>query len=116
MPSKQKPLIIDRKSIEKEISAKDLTRRELYIYIFGDFIRGGFIFLSFFVDSMLLLYFTENIPFIERLNAIIYLFSGFSIYLIYATLLSFTIIILLIILEISFYMSKIRKTFKIGAK
>jgi hypothetical protein len=43
-----------RSKAVKDISSKDLTRKELFLYIFSDFFRISYIVLCLFIDALIL--------------------------------------------------------------
>lgn len=49
-PARKVPI---REAEQRGISSKDLTRRQLYLYIFGGAIRGFYILGCLFLDSMI---------------------------------------------------------------
>ncbi len=47
---------------EKEITSKDLTRKQLVLYVFNDFLRGLYVAGCLFLDGLVILYITYFIP------------------------------------------------------
>ena len=69
--SVNKPSIRDKKDIYKEVSAKDLSRKELLSYIFGDFLRAFYIVGCIFFDGLIIGEAYDYVPGFFSANTII---------------------------------------------
>ncbi|MEM0156265.1 MAG: hypothetical protein QW597_06690 [Thermoplasmataceae archaeon] len=104
MPQQNKPLIRYKEDEYKEVSAKDLSRKELLSYIFGDSIRGFYILGCIFLDGLLVGEAFDDIPGFYSINLTTgYYFSNFSIFAVYVLLVSLFTDLILIFYEIKFY-------------
>ena len=119
MPKKQiKASHKVEKELEKEITSKDLTRSELLKYIFGDFIRGFYIFGCLFLDGLIVARIYFIIPFSSYASSITKLyFSGTDLYAIYITLITILIGVIVVFYQIKYYLNTwVRKTFYLSEK
>lgn len=104
MPLLQRPQIRERgrtQEDEERFTSKDLTRKQIFLYIFEDFFKGFFIFLSLFLDGVVVFYLYQE-PFIQNITPDV-IVSGIPIYTLYIILLSIFIDAFLIYYEIKLY-------------
>ncbi len=104
MPQQQQPRIREKGQTEEDedsFTSKDLTRKQVFLYIFEDFFKGFFIFLSLFLDGAVVFYFYQE-PFIQSITPDVTI-SGVPIYTLYLILLSVFIDGILIYYEIKLY-------------
>lgn len=104
MPLLQRPQIRERgqtQEDEERFTSKDLTRKQIFLYIFEDFFKGFFIFLSLFLDGVVVFYLYQE-PFIQNITPDV-IVSGIPIYTLYVILLSIFIDAFLIYYEIKLY-------------
>lgn len=73
---------------EKEITSKDLTRKELVRYIFDDFLRGFYLVACLFFDGLIVAYGFRYIPGGPFLSRAMNLYFPFSVYDVYFILLT----------------------------
>jgi hypothetical protein len=86
--SVNKPSIRDKKDIYKEVSAKDLSRKELLSYIFGDFLRAFYIVGCIFFDGLIIGEAYDYVPGFFSANTIIeHYFPNSGVLLIYTVIL-----------------------------
>ena len=105
--SVNKPPIRDKKDIYKEVSAKDLSRKELLSYIFGDFVKAFYIVGCIFLDGLIIGEAFDYVPgFYSINNAISHYFAGSDILLVYAIILILFAECIAIFYEIKYYMGK----------
>lgn len=86
---------------KKEITSKDLTRKELMRYIFDDFLRGFYLVGCLFLDGIIIAYSFRLIPNGAAYSKSLDLFFNFSIYYVYVLML-----ILLVEAIVIFYQGK----------
>ena len=104
MPLLQRPQIRERgqtQEDEERFTSKDLTRKQIFLYIFEDFFKGFFIFLSLFLDGVVVFYLYQE-PFIQNITPDV-IVSGIPIYTLYVILFSIFIDAFLIYYEIKLY-------------
>jgi hypothetical protein len=104
MPLLQRPQIRERgqtQEDEERFTSKDLTRKQIFLYIFEDFFKGFFIFLSLFLDGVVVFYLYQE-PFIQNITPDV-IVSGVPIYTLYVILFSIFIDAFLIYYEIKLY-------------
>lgn len=73
----------ERKDVDEDkerFTSKDLTKFQLFQYIFEDFFKGFFIFGFVFLDGMVLLYFIE-LPYVAFLIPVIFVVEFVLVYL-----------------------------------
>lgn len=87
---------------KERFTAKDLTRKQVLLYIFEDFFKGSFIFLSLFLDGLVVAFLYQE-PFLTDLSPRLDPLLGFPIYSVYLVLLSVLIDSFLIYFEIKYY-------------
>ena len=105
MPQPQRPRIRERDQTEEDeerFTSKDLTRKQIFLYIFEDFFKGFFIFLSLFLDGLVVFYLYQE-PLIQSLTPDIFV-AGVPIYKLYIIILSIFIDGLLVYYEIKLYL------------
>jgi hypothetical protein len=104
MPQQNKPLIRYKEDEYKEVSAKDLSRKELLSYIFGDSVRGFYILGCVFLDGLVVGEAFQYIPGFYSINQDTgYYFSNFSIFAVYVILVSLFMDLILIFYEVGYY-------------
>ena len=102
--SVNKPPIRDKKDIYKEVSAKDLSRKELLSYIFGDFIKAFYIVGCIFLDGLIIGESYNYVPGFFSANTIIeHYFQNSGILLIYTVMLILFSESLALYYEIKYY-------------
>ncbi len=104
MPLLQRPQIRERgqtQEDEERFTSKDLTGKQIFLYIFEDFFKGFFIFLSLFLDGVVVFYLYQE-PFIQNITPDV-IVSGVPIYTLYVILFSIFIDAFLIYYEIKLY-------------
>ncbi len=104
MPPQRRPRIRERGQgdlDEERFTSKDLTRKQIIFYIFEDFFKGFYIFLSLFVDGTVVFYLYQD-PFLYNLSHHV-LVSGFPIYELYFILLAIFMDSFFIYYEIKYY-------------
>ncbi len=94
-----------RLKIASEISSKDLTTRELFLYIFSDFLRISYIVACLFLDALII-----GLQLFHIDDSIFHLFyfgadyiSYYYMYIIYILLLIMTIEVLAINFQLKIY-------------
>ncbi|MCL5783707.1 MAG: hypothetical protein M1476_07360 [Candidatus Thermoplasmatota archaeon] len=99
-----RPLIRERNAEEEgeRFTSKDLTRKQILLYIFEDFFKGFYIFLALFIDGLFVTYLYME-PFLDGISAHVTLVLGFPFFKIYLLILSFFLDAMLIYLEIKYY-------------
>ncbi len=105
MPQQKPPRIRQRGVDEPDrerFTSKDLTRKQVIFYIFEDFFKGFFIFLSLFLDGAVVFYLYQE-PFLYKLSQDLIVY-GIPIYELYLILLSIFIDSFLLWLEIRYYL------------
>lgn len=94
----------------RELNSKDLTRAEVYKYIFGDFIKGMFIFGSLFLDLLIVTQVYYLVPRTSPTHQIIRNFAlGLDLVQFYVWILTGFVEIVVIILEAYFYHVKLQR-------
>lgn len=56
MPSKYSPEILDIEKSDKAVSARELSRKEFYLYLFGGLIEAMYVIGCMFLDGVILDY------------------------------------------------------------
>ena len=102
--SVDKPPIRDKRDAYKEVSARDLSRKELLSYIFGDFAKAFYIVGCIFLDGLIIGPAYSYVPgFFSANNAIEHYFPNSDILLIYTVLLILFSESLALFYEINYY-------------
>ena len=102
--SVDKPPIRDKRDVYEEISAKDLSRKELLSYIFGDFVKAFYIVGCIFLDGLIIGEAYNYVPGFFSVNNIIeHYFPSSSILLIYTVILILFSECLALFYEIKYY-------------
>lgn len=110
MPKKSIPVYHrQEKRDAKQVSSRDLSRKELLKYIFEDFFRGFYIIGAIFLNGLILTEIYYAGPAIHRMNFLTY--SGLD-----GSLLDYYLIAVLIIFEISVTVLEIEGFAKIWMK
>ena len=105
--SVNKPPIRDKREVYSEVSAKDLSRKELLSYIFGDFIKAFYIVGCVFLDGLIIGEAYDYIPGFYSINsAINRYFLNSSILIIYTVILILFSECLVLFYEIKYYKKK----------
>lgn len=95
---------------KKEITSRDLTRKQLFRYVFDDFLRGFFLVGCLFFDGLIVAYifrFIPNGPFYSRATDLFFSFKLYDVY--------FFILIALLEAIVIFYQAKLfRKIWPVG--
>jgi hypothetical protein len=98
-----------RYNIDKEITSKDLNRVEFLKYIFGDFIKGMYIIGCLFLDVLIIAPSFMYFPGFGSVSKSLAMpFGGFDIFLGYYLTLLVLLEFFIVLLQIYFYVSKIR--------
>lgn len=117
MALNRKIKIVENKKLqEKEISAKDLTKKEFYSYLFGDFVRASYIVGSFFFDLLLVPQAIFYIDQVSGVNQVLVIARPINLDL--AIEIDFWVnlalaVLLLVLLEMIFYRRRLSKKFGI---
>lgn len=89
---------------ESQISSKDITKFQLLGYIFGDFMKGGFVVTSLFIDVVLIPEPYTYIPSFYLTNyTLSYYFGGFQLLSIFVLILIVFSELIIIYIEIKIY-------------
>ena len=99
-----RPLIRERNA-EKEgerFTSKDLTGKQILLYIFEDFFKGFYIFLALFIDGLFVTYLYME-PFLDGISSHVTPLFGFPFFKAYLLILSSLVDAILIYLEIKYY-------------
>ncbi len=95
---------------KKEITSKDLTRKQLIRYIFDDFLRGFYLVGCLFLDGLIIAYlfrYIPNGPFLSRATNLYFSFGLYDLY--------FILLIGLIEAVVIFYQGRMfRKIWPVG--
>lgn len=106
MPPQRVPPPIRERGTEEEdkerFTSRDLTRKQITLYIFEDFFKGSFIFASLFIDGLVVAYLYME-PFVQDISPHLSAIVGFPIYKAYFLLLSVFIDAFLIYYEFVYY-------------
>lgn len=113
--NRQKPKLTSRDKRRENsrwaLSSKELSRKEIFLYIFSDFIRYGYFFSILFFNLVIVLlqsYYSSS--YLKNMLLYAYPYNIFGgIYEIYFIFAIGTIEILLFYFEIMFYLTKLRK-------
>jgi|YelNatPaOPRAMG01_1025707.scaffolds.fasta_scaffold04216_11 hypothetical protein len=102
--SVNKPPIRDKRDIYRDVSAKDLSRKEFLSYIFGDFARAFYIVGCIFLDGLIIGEAYSYVPGFFSVNSTIErYFPNSSILLIYTVILILFSESLALFYEIKYY-------------
>ncbi len=104
MPQLQRPQIRERgqtEDKEERFTSKDLTRKQIFLYLFEDFFKGFFIFSFIFLDGVIVFFLYQE-PFIQSVTPDVVV-SGIPVYTLYIVLLSVFVDAILIYYEIKLY-------------
>jgi hypothetical protein len=115
MPLSAKSL--KRRRDEGGITSKELTRVQLYKYLFGDFVKGLFIFSSLFFDLLIVSQLYNFIPDSRSINSVIsiYLYNS-NLFLLYVLTVTVVLETILVIVEIGVYLGPLRRFLTIEVK
>ncbi|MEM0157991.1 MAG: hypothetical protein QW812_00570 [Thermoplasmataceae archaeon] len=76
MSQKNNIPIVERSVLPKEVTSKDLTRKQLFQYLFGDFVRGFYIVACMFLDILVIGELYKFIPSPNLLSALYFSYFG----------------------------------------
>lgn len=85
---------------KERFTSKDLTRKQVFLYIFEDFFKGFFIFGSLFLDGLVVLY-VVRAPLVNEYYGLSVLFQILTLLLVFTMI---PILVILVYLQRRYYM------------